>query len=95
MEYNTVNIHVMTKKLQLLLLLAAMFCGMSAYAAPGGTWTTIEHTAYPTPQNVMAELDGSKVKLAWDGVQWPADGFPEVIDGKTFLPTSPTASNAE
>ena len=68
-----------------------MFCGMSAHAAPGGTWTTIEHTAYPTPQNVMAELDGSKVKLAWDGVQWPADGFPEVIDGKT-VPTNFTYS---
>ena len=81
----------MTKKLQLLLLLAAMFGGMSAYAAPGGTWTTIEHIAYPTPQNVRAELDGSKVKLSWDGVQWPADGFPEEIDGKT-VPTNFTYS---
>ena len=81
----------MTKKLQLLLLLAATVCGMSAYAAPGGSWTTIEHLAYPTPQNLMAELDGSKVKLSWDGVQWPADGFPEEIDGKT-VPTDFTYS---
>ena len=81
----------MTKKLQSLLLLAAFWCGISAYAAPGGTWTTIEHTAYPTPQNVRAELDGSKVKLSWDGVQWPADGFPEEIDGKT-VPTNFTYS---
>ena len=81
----------MTKKLQLLLLLAAFWGGMSAYAAPGGTWTTIEHIAYPTPQNLKAELDGSKVKLSWDGVQWPADGFPEEIDGKT-VPTDFTYS---
>lgn len=77
----------MTKKFSLLLFFAAILCGMSVYAAPGGTWTTIEHLAYPTPQNLIAELDGSRVTLSWDGVQWPADGFPEEIDGKT-VPTN-------
>lgn len=77
----------MVKKLSLLLFFAAILCGRSVYAAPGGTWTTIEHLAYPTPQNLIAELDGSRVTLSWDGVQWPADGFPEEIDGKT-VPTN-------
>ncbi len=66
--------------------IGAALLSFSLHAAPGGNWNTIEHTAYPTPQNVMAALDGSKVKLAWDGVAWPADGWATEIEGKT-VPT--------
>lgn len=72
----------MTKKFSLLLFFAAILCGMSVYAAPGGTWTDIEHLAYPTPKNLSATIDGSRVVLEWDGVQWPADGYPQEVDGK-------------
>jgi len=80
----------MTKKLQLLLLIAAMFCGMSAYAAPGGTLTVVDHpNTYPTPQNVTAALtdDGKRITLQWDGVHWPVEGYSETIDGKE-VPTN-------
>ena len=80
----------MTKKLQLLLLLAAFWCGMSAYAAPGGTLTVVNHpNTYPTPQNVTAALtdDGKRITLQWDGVHWPVDGYADTIDGKE-VPTN-------
>ena len=66
--------------------IGAALLSFSLHAAPGGNWNTIEHTAYPAPQNVMAALDGSKVKLAWDGIAWPAEGWATEIDGKT-VPT--------
>ena len=67
-------------------MLAAMFCGMSAYAAPGGTFKQVEHPgAFPTPQNVIASIDEySNITLEWDGVHWPADGYPLEIDGRTL-----------
>ena len=80
----------MTKKLQLLLLIAAFWCGMSVYAAPGGTLTVVDHpNTYPTPQNVTAALtdDGKRITLQWDGVHWPVDGYSETIDGKE-VPTN-------
>ncbi len=90
MNKNTTNKSNMTKKLQLLLLFAAMFCGISAYAAPGGTLTVVDHpNTYPTPQNVTAALtdDGKRITLQWDGVHWPVDGYSETIDGKE-VPTN-------
>ena len=74
----------MTKKLSLLLV-AAMLCGTSAYAAPveGKTFTNVDHLgAYPTPQNMTASLSGNQIVLQWDGVHWPADGYLEEIDGR-------------
>ena len=78
----------MTKKLSLLLV-AAMLCGTSAYAAPveGKTFTNVDHLgAYPIPQNMTASLSGNQIVLQWDGVHLPADGYPEEIDGRT-VPT--------
>lgn len=75
----------MTKKLSLLLV-AAICCGTSAYAAPveGKTFTNVDHLgAYPTPQNMTASLSGNQIVLQWDGVHWPVDGYPEKIDGRT------------
>ena len=62
----------------------------AAYAAPGGTLTVVEHkNTYPAPQNLMASLtdDGRNITLQWDGVRWPADGYPEKVDGKD-VPTN-------
>ena len=76
----------MTKKRSLLFFFAAIFCGTSAYAAPveGKTFTNVDHLgAYPTPQNMTASLSGNQIVLQWDGVHWPADGYPEEIDGRT------------
>lgn len=78
----------MTKKLSLLLV-AAICCGTSAYAAPveGKTFTNVDHLgAYPTPQNMTASLSGNQIVLQWDGVHWPADGYPKEIDGRTVPP---------
>lgn len=78
----------MTKKLSLLLV-AAICCGTSAYAAPveGKTFTNVDHLgAYPIPQNMTASLSGNQIVLQWDGVHLPADGYPEEIDGRT-VPT--------
>ncbi len=80
----------MTKKRSLLFFFAAIFCGTSAYAAPveGKTFTNVDHLgAYPTPQNMTASLSGNQIVLQWDGVHWPADGYPEEIDGRT-VPTN-------
>ena len=67
-----------------------VFSLSAAYAAPGGTLTVVEHkNTYPTPQNLMASLtdDGRNITLQWDGVRWPADGFPEEVDGED-VPTN-------
>ena len=80
----------MTKKRSLLFFFAAIFCGTSAYAAPveGKTFTNVDHLgAYPIPQNMTASLSGNQIVLQWDGVHWPADGYPEEIDGRT-VPTN-------
>ena len=77
------------KKLSLLFLFITFLCGTSAYAAPveGKTFTNVDHLgAYPTPQNMTASLSGNQIVLQWDGVYWPADGYPEEIDGRT-VPT--------
>ena len=74
------------KKLSLLFLFITFLCGTSAYAAPveGKTFTNVDHLgAYPTPQNMTASLSGNQIVLQWDGVHWPADGYPEEIDGRT------------
>ena len=63
-----------------------MLCGTSAYAAPveGKTFTNVDHLgAYPIPQNMTVSLSGNQIVLQWDGVHWPADGYPEEIDGRT------------
>ena len=76
----------MMKKLSLLFLFITFLCGTSAYAAPveGKTFTNVDHLgAYPTPQNMTASLSGNQIVLQWDGVHWPADGYPEEIDGRT------------
>ena len=73
------------KKLSLLFLFITFLCGTSAYAAPveGKTFTNVDHLgAYPTPQNMTASLSGNQIVLQWDGVHWPADGYPEEIDGR-------------
>ena len=78
------------KKLSLLFLFITFLCGTSAYAAPveGKTFTNVDHLgAYPTPQNMTASLSGNQIVLQWDGVHWPADGYPEEIDGRT-VPTN-------
>lgn len=80
----------MMKKLSLLFLFITFLCGTSAYAAPveGKTFTNVDHLgAYPTPQNMTASLSGNQIVLQWDGVHWPADGYPEEIDGRT-VPTN-------
>ena len=63
----------------------------SLHAAPSEkTFTTVPHPgAYPTPQNVAAALsdDGRRIVLQWDGVRWPVDGYPGVIDGRD-VPTN-------
>ena len=67
-----------------------VFSLSAAYAAPGGTLTVVEHkNTYPAPQNLMASLtdDGRNITLQWDGVRWPADGFPEEVDGED-VPTN-------
>ena len=77
------------KKLSLLFLFITFLCGTSAYAAPveGKTFTNVDHLgAYPIPQNMTASLSGNQIVLQWDGVHWPADGYPEEIDGRT-VPT--------
>ena len=77
------------KKLSLLFLFITFLCGTSAYAAPveGKTFTNVDHLgAYPTPQNMTASLSGNQIVLQWDGVHWPADGYPEEIDGRTVPP---------
>ena len=74
------------KKLSLLFLFITFLCGTSAYAAPveGKTFTNVDHLgAYPIPQNMTASLSGNQIVLQWDGVHWPADGYPEEIDGRT------------
>ena len=74
------------KKLSLLFLFITFLCGTSADAAPveGKTFTNVDHLgAYPTPQNMTASLSGNQIVLQWDGVHWPADGYPEEIDGRT------------
>ena len=88
--YNHITKTNMTKKRSLLFFFAAIFCGTSAYAAPveGKTFTNVDHLgAYPTPQNMTASLSGNQIVLQWDGVHWPADGYPEEIDGRT-VPTN-------
>ena len=71
--------------------IAAAFFSFSLHAAPSGkTFTTVDHPgAYPTPQNVAAALsdDGRRIVLQWDGVRWPVDGYPGVIDGRD-VPTN-------
>ena len=73
------------------LALIAAFFTISVAAAPSGkTFTTVDHPgAYPTPQNVAAALsdDGRRIVLQWDGVRWPVDGYPGVIDGRD-VPTN-------
>ena len=67
-----------------------VFSLSAAYAAPGGTLTVVEHkNTYPTPTNLTATLseDGKNIQLEWDGVRWPADGYPEKVDGKD-VPTN-------
>ena len=67
-----------------------VFSLSAAYAAPGGTLTVVEHPGtYPTPTNLTATLseDGKNITLEWDGVRWPADGYPEKVDGKD-VPTN-------
>ena len=79
----------MMKKLSLLFLFITFLCGTSAYAAPveGKTFTNVDHLgAYPIPQNMTASLSGNQIVLQWDGVHWPADGYPEEIDGRTVPP---------
>lgn len=74
------------KKLSLLFLFITFLCSTSAYAAPveGKTFTNVDHLgAYPTPQNMTASLSGNQIVLQWDGVHWPADGYPKEIDGRT------------
>ena len=70
---------------------AAAAFAFSLHAAPSGkTFTTVDHLgAYPTPQNVAAALsdDGRRIVLQWDGVRWPVDGYPGVIDGRD-VPTN-------
>ena len=76
----------MMKKLSLLFLFITFLCGTSAYAAPveGKTFTNVDHLgAYPIPQNMTASLSGNQIVLQWDGVHWPADGYPKEIDGRT------------
>lgn len=72
-----------------LAVLAAAVFSFSLHAAPGGTLKDVDHpNTYPTPQNVMASYgESSKVTVSWDGVRWPADGYPEEIDGKE-VPTN-------
>ena len=71
--------------------IAAAVFSFSLHAAPSGkTFTTVDHPgAYPTPQNVAAALsdDGRRIVLQWDGVRWPVDGYPGVIDGRD-VPTN-------
>ena len=70
---------------------AAAAFAFSLHAAPSEkTFTTVPHPgAYPTPQNVAAALsdDGRRIVLQWDGVRWPVDGYPGVIDGRD-VPTN-------
>ena len=73
------------KKLSLLFLFITFLCGTSAYAAPveGKTFTNVDHLgAYPIPQNMTVSLSGNQIVLQWDGVHWPADGYPKEIDGR-------------
>ncbi len=76
---------------RLVALVGVFFLWTVGEAAPSEkTFTTVDHPgAYPTPQNVIASLtdDGRRVTLQWDGVRWPADGYPEVIDGRE-VPTN-------
>ena len=70
--------------------IGAALLSFSLHAAPGGTLTVVNHpNTYPTPQNLMASLtdDGKSITLQWDGVRWPADGYPEEVDGKD-VPTN-------
>ncbi len=72
-------------------LVGVFFLWTAGEAAPSGkTFTTVDHPgAYPTPQNVAAALsdDGRRIVLQWDGVRWPVDGYPGVIDGRD-VPTN-------
>ena len=72
-------------------LAGVFFLWTAGEAAPSGkTFTTVDHPgAYPTPQNVAAALsdDGRRIVLQWDGVRWPVDGYPGVIDGRD-VPTN-------
>lgn len=76
---------------RLVALVGVFFLWTAGEAAPSEkTFTTIDHAgAYPTPQNVTAALsdDGKSITLQWDGVRWPVEGFPEVIDGRE-VPTN-------
>ncbi len=73
------------------LALIAAFFTISVAAAPSEkTFETVDHPGtYPTPQNVAAALsdDGRRIVLQWDGVRWPVDGYPGVIDGRD-VPTN-------